>query len=107
MRSFDVPETPFLPGAITPGTPVLRDLRRTFPGVPYPYRTWARIDNHRGSSTITMTVNGQVRRAGPGAVVTVTAKEVGPIGYYTLDSDAVTGASDVTVFESGGLYRAD
>lgn len=109
MSFFDpppAPETKWEVPAITAGTPQTRNFTR-WGRVRYPYRTEFRIDNHRGSTTLTFNANGITRTIGPGAVVTVKRDAVGLVGTYTLDSDANVAADTVVVYENGGLSRAD
>ncbi len=98
---FDVP-------AIVAGTPQVRSFRTVNPGYPYPYRFSLNVHNRHATATLIVTINGdKVRRVPPSVML-----EVGdgtPAWYYTVDATANTLATDVSVYENGGLDsdRAD
>jgi len=97
-------ETQWEVPAITAGTPQTRDFSDLAfsEGARSSYRTEIKVDNSRGSSQLTVRLNGmRTFKVAAGAVSTLDPGR--PVYFYTVDAAANTALGDVIVYENGGL----
>lgn len=87
--------------AIVVGQPQARDWEHLYGGGRRPPPRMLTVDNHRGTTTITLRRGIHTRRVKGGVILDVTEHEMGgSFEYYELDADDNTVAGAIHVYES-------